>query len=56
MESLTKNMDYVNQKLEVMYKREYYQKNDVRVTIDTDISYKFYSKERLQKIRSLQLN
>ena len=36
-------------KLEVMYKREYYQKNDVRVTIDTDISYKFYSKRKIAK-------
>ena len=32
-----------------MYKREYYQKNDVRVTIDTDISYKFYSKRKIAK-------
>ena len=36
-------------KLEVMYKREYYQNNDVRVTIDTDISYKFYSKRKIAK-------
>ncbi len=36
-------------KLEVIYKREYYYKNDVRVTIDTDICYNFFLKKKIVK-------
>tara|TARA_Y100001958_G_C21220571_1_gene545913 strand:+ start:592 stop:1185 length:594 start_codon:yes stop_codon:yes gene_type:complete len=40
-------------KLEVMYQRNYFKKNDVRITIDTNIAYNLYSNNKILKDKNI---
>lgn len=44
-----KNYGFCKPIIEIIYNREYYKKEDIRVTIDTDIYYKLYNKNISKK-------
>ena len=44
-----KNYGFCKPIIEIIYNREYYKKEDIRITIDTDIYYKLYNKNISKK-------
>ena len=44
-----KNYGFCKPIIEIIYNRQYYKKDDIRITIDTDINYKLYKKSISKK-------